>query len=38
MAYYTVAKICWHNFKHNELILGHSKEDFWEIPEIFEHN
>jgi len=32
MVYYTVAKIC-HNFKHNSLILGHNREDFWEIPE-----
>jgi len=33
MVYYTVAKICKHNFIHNRLILGHNREDFWEIPE-----
>jgi len=33
MVYYTVAKICQHNFKHNGLILEHNREDFWEIPE-----
>jgi len=31
--YYTVAKICQHNFKYNRLILGHNREDFWEVPE-----
>jgi len=42
MVYYTAAKICWHSFTHNGLILGHNKKDFWEIPESiigsFEHN
>jgi len=33
MVYYTVAKICYHNFKHNKLILGHNRKDFWEISE-----
>jgi len=31
--YYTVAKICKHNYKHNRLLLGHNREDFWEILE-----
>jgi len=32
MVYYTVAKICWHNFKHNRLILGNNREDFGKSP------
>jgi len=34
MVYYAVAKICWHNFKHNRLMIpGLNREDFWEISE-----